>query len=251
MLVNWGIEGWHAVRGQLLRTSGMHPKSCINMTISKATLTANSLPRMTMGKQKDDTPVAQRRALAAKLLLNGEGISEVSRKARLSLPTVSIIADGAEAVEQIKGSGRKATLGPEALKWLRGILEGSPTAHGYETELWRNGDVQKLIKEKFGIYHSAGHVRTIAGKLGLDHRMRPPKLRTEKKRLTINDETLAWVAATLKGSPRVHGIDADHWTNGRLRTVLHRQVGVDYSRGYIWEIATRAGVADLLTRRRN
>ena len=124
-------------------------------------------------------------------------------------------------------------------------------AHGYESELWKNGDVQRLIKERFGVYHSSGHVRTLVGKLGLEHRMRPPKQRTEKKRLTINDGTLAWVAATLKESPRVHGIDADHWTNGRLRAVLHRRVGVDYSRGYIWEIATRAGVADLLTKRRS
>ena len=79
--------------------------------------------------------------------------------------------------------------------------------------------------------------------------MRPPKQRTEKKRLTINDGTLAWVAATLRESPRTHGIDADHWTNARLRIVLRQRVGVDYSRGYIWEIAARAGVADLLTRR--
>jgi hypothetical protein len=32
--------------------------------------------------------------------------------------------------------------------------------------------------------------------------------------------------------------------------VLHQRAGVDYSRGYVWEIAARAGVADLLTRRR-
>ncbi|RAS23901.1 hypothetical protein [Paraburkholderia bryophila] len=197
-----------------------------------------------------------RRKIAEKMLMDGNSVERVSKSLKISARTMTkyksmLVADGAEAVEQIKGSGRKATLGPEALKWLRGILEGSPMAHGYKTELWRNSDVQKLIKEKFGVYHSAGHVRTLAGKLGLGHRMRPPKLRTEKKRLTINDETLAWVAATLKESPRAHGIDADHWTNGRLRIVLHRRVGVDYSRGYIWEIATRAGVADLLTRRRN
>jgi transposase len=207
--------------------------------------------------QKSQSDVyGARRKIAAKMLLDGSSVECVSKALNISARTITkyksmVVADGVEAVEQIKGSGRKATLGPEALKWLRGVLEGSPMAHGYETELWRNGDVQKLIKEKFGIYHSAGHVRTLVGKLGLDHRIRPPKLRTEKKRLTINDETLAWVAAALKGSPRVHGIDADHWTNGRLRTVLHRRVGVDYSRGYIWEIATRAGVADMLTRRRN
>ncbi|MBU7443585.1 hypothetical protein KRI00_40830, partial [Paraburkholderia fungorum] len=78
-----------------------------------------------------------------------------------------------------------------------------------------------------------------------------PKARTEKKRVTMNDRTLAWVAATLKESPRAHGIDADHWTNARLRIVLHRRLGVEYSRGYVWEIATRAGVADLLTRLRS
>lgn len=59
-------------------------------------------------------------------------------------------------------------------------------AHGYESELWRSGDVQKLIMERVGVYHSSGHVRTLVGKLGLEHRMRPPKQRTEKKRLTIH-----------------------------------------------------------------
>ena len=161
-----------------------------------------------------------------------------------------LVADGVKAVEQRKSCGRKAALGPEALEWLRTKLEGSPMACGYDGELWRNGDVQKLIIEQFGIHHSSGHVRTLVGKLGLERRMRPPKKRTEKKRLTINDEILEWVAATVKDSPRAHGIDADHWTNGRLRAAFHQRVGVDYSRGYIWEIATRAGVADLLTKRR-
>jgi transposase len=160
-------------------------------------------------------------------------------------------ADDAKAIERIKSPGRKASLGPEALDWLRAVLNGSPLSHGYETGIWRNGDVQKLIFNQFGIYHSSGHVRTLVGKLGLEHRMRPPKQRTEKKRLTINDETLAWIAATVIESPRAHGIEADHWTNGRLRTALHQWVGVDYSRGYIWELATRAGVAELLTRRRS
>ncbi|MCI0151482.1 winged helix-turn-helix domain-containing protein [Paraburkholderia sediminicola] len=206
--------------------------------------------------QKPQSDVyAARRKIAAKMLLDGDGVERVSKALNISVRTIKkyrsmVVADGVEAVEQIKSSGRKATLGPEALEWLRATLEGSPMAHGYETELWRNGDVQKLIKERFSVYYSSGHVRTLAGKLGLEHRMRPPKQRTEKKRLTINDETLEWVAATVKESPRARGIDADHWTNARLRIVLRQRVGVDYSRGYIWEIAARAGVADLLTRLR-
>ena len=199
---------------------------------------------------------AARRKIAAKMLLDGGSVEDVSKALNISTRTITkyrsmVVADGVEAVEQLKSSGRKATLGPEALEWLRVTLEGSPMAHGYETELWRNGDVQKLIKEKFGVYHSAGHVRTVVGKLGMDHRMRSPKQRADKKPSAMNDETLAWVAATLRQSPRAHGVESDYWTNARLRTVLHQRVGVDYSRGYIWEIAARAGVADLLTRRRS
>jgi transposase len=190
------------------------------------------------------------------MLLAGDSAGRVSKALNISERTITkyrsmVMTGRVEAVGQIRSSGREATPGPEALEWLRAALERSPMAHGYESELWRSGDVQKLITKRFGIYHSSGHVRTLVGKLGLEHRMRPPRQRTEKKRVTINDGTLAWVAATVKESPRVHGIDADHWTNARLRTVLHRRVGVDYSRGYICEIATRAGVKGLLTGRRN
>ncbi|SEF13345.1 Transposase [Burkholderia sp. WP9] len=199
---------------------------------------------------------AARRAVAARMLLDGNSVEIVARTLAIGVPTVRkyrsmVSAGGIDAVEKLRSSGRKATLSAADLDWLRGKLEANPTAQGFETELWRSGDVQKLIKEKFGIYHSHGHVRRIVGKLGLEHRMRPPKQRTEKKRLTIDDEVLAWVAATLKELPRAHGIDADNWTNARLRTVIRQRVGVDYTRGYILKIAIRAGVADLLTRRRS
>ena len=216
--------------------------------------TSEKASAATAEKSQSDV-YAARRKIAAKMLLDGDSVEHVSKALNISVRTITkyrsmVVADGVKAVEQLKSSGRKATLGPEALEWLRAALEASPMAHGYETELWRNGDVRKLIKEKFGVYHSSGHVRTVVGKLGMDHRMRSPKQRTEKRPSAMNNETLAWVAAALRQSPRAHGIEADHWTNARLRTVLHQRVGVDYSRGYTWEIAARAGVADLLTRRR-
>ncbi|MFM0557996.1 winged helix-turn-helix domain-containing protein [Paraburkholderia sediminicola] len=215
---------------------------------------SNKVSQDTAQKSRSNVYAARRR-IAAKMLLNGDSVERVSKALSISVPTIRkyksmVDADGVDAVLQRRSSGRKATLRARDLEWVRGTLQGSPTAYGYETELWRTGDVQALIKQKFGVYHSDGHVRTIVAKLGLEHRMRPPKQRTEKKRLTINDEMLAWVAATLRESPRVHGLDADYWTNARLRTVVHQRVGVDYSRGYILKIATRAGVADLLTRRR-
>ncbi|ASW00113.1 hypothetical protein CJU94_19345 [Paraburkholderia aromaticivorans] len=199
---------------------------------------------------------AARRTRAAKMLLHGSSVEHVAKTLGIGVPTVRkyrsmVNAGGVDAVDELKPSGKQAALSAGDLDWLRDKLEDKPTAHGYETELWRTGDVKRLIMEKFGIYHSDGYIRTIVGKLGLEHRIRPPKPRTEKKRLTINDEVLAWVAATLKESPRAHGIDADHWTNARLRIAIRQRVGVDYTRGYILKIAMRAGVADLLTARRS
>jgi transposase len=243
----FGIQFSASRVGNLVRGYGLAYRLTYS-TVEKAS------PATAQESQSD--AYAARRKIAAKMLLDGDSVEDVSKALNISARTIAkyrsmVAADGVEAVEQLKLSGRKATLGPEALKWLQVALEGSPMAYGYETELWRNGDVQKLIKEKFGVYHSAGHVRTVVGKLRMDHRMRSPKQRTDKKPSGMNDETLAWVASTLKESPRAHGIDADHWTNARLRIVLHRRLGVEYSRRYAWEIATRAGVADLLTRLRS
>lgn len=243
---HFGVQFSATHVGYLVRGYGL----AYRLTYS-ATETA---PAATAHKSQSDV-YAERRKVAAKMLLTGETVEHVSKALNMCTRTITkyksmVVADGVNALERLKSSGRKATLGPEALEWLGAELEGSPMVHGYETELWRNGDVQKLIKETFGVYHSNGHVRTLVGKLGLTHRMRPPKLRTEKKRLTINAEMLLWIAATVKESPRLQGIDADHWTNAHLRAVIHRRVGHEYSSGYIWEVATRAGVADLLTKRR-
>ena len=39
--------------------------------------------------------------------------------------------------------------------------EKGPRAHGFDSDLWRNRDVQALIKRKFDIYHSgAAPVKT-------------------------------------------------------------------------------------------
>ena len=73
------------------------------------------LPKITMSKHLDDAPLSRRRALAAKLLSNGEGISEVSRKAQLSLPTVSKYKDlvergGADALAHLRIHGGASRL---------------------------------------------------------------------------------------------------------------------------------------------
>jgi transposase len=160
--------------GYLVRGYGLAYRLTYSTAEKTSSATAQTLQR---------DVYAARRKIAARMLLDGDSVECVSKALNISVRTITkyrsmVVADGVKAVEQLKSSGREATLGPEALEWLRTTLEGSPIAHGYETELWRNGDVQKLIQERFGIYHSSGHVRTLVGKLGLEHRMRPPKLRT-------------------------------------------------------------------------
>lgn len=199
---------------------------------------------------------AARRKSAAIMLCNGESEQVVADSLNIGLRTVKaysslIRSDGPDALEQLRPIGRMPTLGRAALGWLRTALQGSPLSHGFESDLWRNSDVQTLIRDRFGAYHSNGYVRKVVGKLGLLHRMHAPKLRTEKKRITFNDDALAWIASTVRQSPRNYGFDGDHWNNARLRAVVQQRFGVEYSRSYIRQLAHKAGVAELLTKRRN
>ena len=113
-----------------------------------------------MGKQIDDIPLAQRRALAARLLLNGEGISEVSRKARLSLPTVSkykelVERDGADALARLRIHGGPSRLDDASQSWLVSAIKHSPGLHGYPGPTWTISQLRELIFRRFGIQFSA------------------------------------------------------------------------------------------------
>ncbi|MFM0202200.1 helix-turn-helix domain-containing protein, partial [Paraburkholderia fungorum] len=84
-----------------------------------------------MSKQIDDIPLARRRVIATELLLKGEGISEVSRKARLSLPTVSKYKDliergGPEALARLRIHGNIPRLDDASQSWLVSAIKHSP-----------------------------------------------------------------------------------------------------------------------------
>jgi transposase len=128
-------------------------------------------------------------------------------------------------------------------------LKQKPSVHGFESNLWRNRDIQLLIERQFGVRHSNGYVRELVDKLGMSHRMRPATPRTEKKRCTMNAEARSWIAAVLKHSPQIQGLEGECWTNAKLREVIYQRFGVRYSRGYVWEIATGLGLSDLIVRR--
>jgi hypothetical protein len=76
-----------------------------------------------------------------------------------------VASKGLEALDQLTTCGHRSTLDAKALRWLKAALEKGPRAHGFESELWRNRDVQALIKRRFDIDRSNGYVRQLVNKL--------------------------------------------------------------------------------------
>ncbi|WNC95383.1 winged helix-turn-helix domain-containing protein (plasmid) [Paraburkholderia sp. FT54] len=130
-----------------------------------------------MSKQVDDVPLARRRVLAAKLLLNGESISAVSRKAGLSLPTVSKYKDlvergGPEALARLRIYGNIPRLDDASQSWLVSAIKHSPGIHGYPGPTWTIRQLRELIFRRFGIHFSASHVGHLVRGYGLTYRLR-------------------------------------------------------------------------------
>jgi transposase len=130
-----------------------------------------------MSKQVDDVPLARRRVLAAKLLLNGESISAVSRKAGLSLPTVSKYKDlvergGPEALARLRIYGNIPRLDDASQSWLLSAIKHSPGIHGYPGPTWTIRQLRELIFRRFGIHFSASHVGHLVRGYGLAYRLR-------------------------------------------------------------------------------
>jgi transposase len=71
---------------------------------------------------------------------------------------------------------------------------------------------------------------------------KPPKLDTED---------FDWLVTVLKQSPRVCGIEADHWTNTRLRLAIEARYGVKYSHSHMWKIIAERVLTSLVSRGRN
>jgi transposase len=130
-----------------------------------------------MSKQVDDVPLARRRVLAAKLLLNGESISAVSRKAGLSLPTVSKYKDlvergGPEALARLRIYGNIPRLDDASQSWLVSAIKHSPGIHGHPGPTWTIRQLRELIFRRFGIHFSASHVGHHVRGYGLAYRLR-------------------------------------------------------------------------------
>ncbi|WP_168787850.1 helix-turn-helix domain-containing protein [Paraburkholderia aromaticivorans] len=133
-----------------------------------------------MGKLIDDLPLPDRRALAVKLLLKGVGISEVSRVAQLSLPTVSkyknlVERGGPEALAHLRIHGGVPRLDNASESWLVSAIKHSPGLYGYPGPTWTiSGSVAvrksgKISAERIGMLISQDR-RTARGLSDAVHR---------------------------------------------------------------------------------
>jgi transposase len=145
--------------------------------------------------------------------------------------------------------GRKSAFDTQALEWIANSLRGSAAVFGFETDRWSDGRLKSVIHERFGIDLSRVYVRQLIIDLGFSEKLKTRRSQTTiSKTSPLTSETLSWIAATLRCSPRVEGFDADRWTNERLRIAIENRIGVRYSRMYVWKIATDLGLSHLLSK---
>ena len=67
---------------------------------------------------------------------------------------------------------------------------------------------------------------------------------------SLDQTTREWIASALRGSATSYGFDSDAWTNARLRSLIEGEIGIRFSRVYVWQIATNLGLGHRLSKSR-
>jgi len=113
-----------------------------------------------------------RRLLAGRLLLQGNGISEVATEVGAAKSSVSrwntaLQRGGLAALRARKAPGAKSRLAARQRKRLVRILLRGPRKSGYRNELWTCPRVGAVIERVFGVKYHPDHVwRILHNQLG-------------------------------------------------------------------------------------
>jgi transposase len=112
----------------------------------------------------------QRRLKGARLLERGVPQAEVARRCGVSRQTASawermLKEKGVEGMKR-RPLGRPRQLSQAQCAQLSKVLLEGALAQGFATELWTLPRVAKLIRERFGIRYSAGHMWHLLRRLG-------------------------------------------------------------------------------------
>jgi transposase len=166
------------------------------------------------------------------MLMASEGTDSVARQLGISTASAKrykaiIEENGIHALEGMGVGGRKSALNAEAREWIAHSLRGSPLVFGFATDQWTDGRLQSVIQKRFGVDFSRVYVRQILIDLGFADRLKARRSQTTTSNCpALTSDTLSWIAAALRHSPKVEGFDADRWTNERLRTAIENRLGV-------------------------
>jgi transposase len=158
-----------------------------------------------MTKKMDEA--TRRRVRAGRQLLAGRGCAEVAQEvgvARQTVYTWKAVLDegGIDALRAMGGKGRPAQLDARKLAQLRRSLLGSPTAHGFGTELWTLKRVRVLIERMFGVSYSDVHVWRLLGQLGFSNQ-KPERRAIERNEDAVQEfKRKTWPALKKKPSGR-------------------------------------------------
>ncbi|CAL8480861.1 transposase [Caballeronia sp. S22] len=197
------------------------------------------------------------RIQAGEMLLDGLDVMHVSHELGLSEATVRkyramIERGGIAALRTLSLGGRRSALDDSARAMLREALARLPRDYAIENERWTIGAVGQLIQREFGLSFSRVYVRQLIIDLGFGDRLRPVSLSsTPGKPPKLDAEGFAWLLAVLKQSPRVCGIEADRWTNARLRLAVEARYGVRYSHSHMWKLISEHGLSSFVSRGRH
>ncbi|BFG80716.1 hypothetical protein PTKU46_87500 [Paraburkholderia terrae] len=190
------------------------------------------------------------------MLMAGHSVMHIVQELGLSDNTVRkyraiMERGGMAALQSLSVGGRRSVLDIHARGKLADALAGIPQDYGIDADRWTIGGVGRLILRDFGLSFSRVYVRQLIIDLGFGDRLRSmPLSSTPGNSAKLDEEGFAWLRAIVKQSPRVCGIDADRWTNARLRLAVKARYGVSYSHSHMWKLISDFGLSSRVGRGR-
>lgn len=157
-----------------------------------------------MKYKRDLKALEQRRLKGARLLKQGVAQAEVARRCGVSRQTASawerVLKDkGTEGLKR-RPLGRPRQLSEAQCAELSKVLLEGALAQGFATELWTLPRVAKLIRERFGIRYSAGHMWHLLRRMGFSCQ-KPARRATQRNEAGIERwKKRRW--PTLKKTPQ-------------------------------------------------
>ncbi|WP_125469837.1 hypothetical protein [Caballeronia telluris] len=201
-----------------------------------------------------ELPSVALRIKAGEMLLAGMTPDQTASAMGITVQTAkrykSVVEEGGlEQLKRMGVGGRKPSLDVHARSWLSDALRSPATAFGFESDRWTDGRLLAVIEQKFHRRYSRVYARQLIIELGFADLLKTRRPRTPAtggSAIGLPQQ----ISEALQASPRSYGLDADRWTNERLRVAIERRCGKHYSRSHIWKVATGLCLGHMLSKAR-